>query len=87
MKITSTPIEDMPAGNGVLKHVSGKSGILSDHNFMFAPTGVTGPQRFLKTCAEARPSFNAVSAVTGSRLAVPRTPSVPKIFGQLLNFY
>src|SRR5687768_11997937 len=36
--------------------------------------------RFLKTCAEARPSFSAVSAVTGSTLAVPRTPSVPKIF-------
>src|SRR5688500_712708 len=36
--------------------------------------------RFLKTCAEARPSLRAVSAVTGSTLAVPRTPSVPKIF-------
>src|SRR6202042_3778521 len=36
--------------------------------------------RFLKTCAAARPSFKAVSAVTGSTFAVPRTPSVPKIF-------
>src|SRR5687768_3551771 len=36
--------------------------------------------RFLKTWAAERPSFNAVSAVTGSTLAVPRTPSVPKIF-------
>src|SRR3954451_23636336 len=32
------------------------------------------------TWAAARPSFNAVSAVTGSTLATPRTPSVPKIF-------
>src|SRR3954463_5970429 len=31
------------------------------------------------TCAAARPSFSAVSAVTGSMLATPRTPSVPKI--------
>src|SRR4051812_19903347 len=30
--------------------------------------------------AAARPSFSAVSAVTGSTLATPRTPSVPKIF-------
>src|SRR5437870_9394012 len=36
--------------------------------------------RFLKTCAADRPSLSAVSAVTGSTLAVPRTPSVPKIF-------
>src|SRR6516164_9435481 len=36
--------------------------------------------RFLKTCAADRPSFNAVSAVMGSTFAVPRTPSVPKIF-------
>src|SRR5258706_4617789 len=36
--------------------------------------------RFLNTWAAARPSFSAVSAVTGSTLAVPRTPSVPKIF-------
>src|SRR5208282_2688895 len=35
--------------------------------------------RFLKTWAAARPSLRAVSAVTGSMLAVPRTPSVPKI--------
>src|SRR5271157_4612061 len=35
--------------------------------------------RFLKTYAAAWPSFRAVSAVTGSTLAVPRTPSVPKI--------
>src|ERR1051326_8985108 len=35
---------------------------------------------FLKTCPAARPSLRAVSAVTGSMLAVPRTPSVPKIF-------
>src|ERR1039458_3779654 len=43
--------------------------------------------RFLKTCAAARPSFKAVSAVTGSRFAVPRTPSVPKIFlGELMKF-
>jgi hypothetical protein len=33
----------------------------------------------LKTCAAARPSLSAVSAVTGSMLAVPRTPSVPKM--------
>src|SRR4051794_41852011 len=32
-----------------------------------------------KTCAAARPSFSAVSAVTGSMFAIPRTPSVPKI--------
>src|SRR3954453_21564922 len=37
-------------------------------------------RRCLNTCAAARPSFRAVSAVTGSTLAVPRTPSVPKIF-------
>src|SRR5438093_5083830 len=36
--------------------------------------------RFLKTWAAARPSLRAVSAVTGSMFAVPRTPSVPKIF-------
>src|SRR5437867_6125782 len=36
--------------------------------------------RFLNTWAAARPSLRAVSAVTGSTLAVPRTPSVPKIF-------
>src|SRR6266568_4157487 len=36
--------------------------------------------RFLKTWAAARPSLRAVSAVTGSILAMPRTPSVPKIF-------
>src|ERR1700723_2805775 len=42
--------------------------------------------RFLKTCAAERPSFNAVSAVTGSTFAVPRTPSVPKIFlGMLIS--
>src|SRR5438034_458252 len=41
--------------------------------------------RFLKTCPAARPSLSAVSAVTGSMLAVPRTPSVPKIFfGELI---
>src|SRR5208337_4457228 len=41
--------------------------------------------RFFKTCAAARPSLSAVSAVTGSTLAVPRTPSVPKIFfGELM---
>src|SRR5579862_4050339 len=33
----------------------------------------------VKTCAAARPSLRAVSAVTGSILAVPRTPSVPKM--------
>src|SRR5213592_4907407 len=33
-----------------------------------------------KTWPAARPSLRAVSAVTGSMLAVPRTPSVPKIF-------
>ena len=33
----------------------------------------------VKTCAAARPSLSAVSAVTGSMFAVPRTPSVPKI--------
>src|SRR2546429_732487 len=33
-----------------------------------------------KTWPAARPSFSAVSAVTGSMLAVPRTPSVPKSF-------
>src|SRR5437867_10344112 len=36
--------------------------------------------RFLNTWAAARPNFKAISAVTGSTLAVPRTPSVPKIF-------
>src|SRR5580693_6612940 len=36
--------------------------------------------KFLKTCAAARPSCSAVSAVIGSTFAVPRTPSVPKIF-------
>src|ERR1051326_2914846 len=35
---------------------------------------------FFKTWPAARPSLRAVSAVTGSILAVPRTPSVPKIF-------
>src|SRR5580693_149674 len=35
---------------------------------------------FLKTWPAARPSLRAVSAVTGSMLARPRTPSVPKIF-------
>src|SRR5256885_16835079 len=35
---------------------------------------------FLKTCPAARPSLRAVSAVTGSMFAVPRTPSGPKIF-------
>src|SRR3954467_9353652 len=35
--------------------------------------------RFLKTCAAARPRRKAVSAVTGSMFAVPRTPSVPKM--------
>src|SRR5436309_11246120 len=40
---------------------------------------------FLKTWPAARPSLRAVSAVTGSILAVPRTPSVPKIFlGELI---
>src|ERR1051325_2029280 len=38
------------------------------------------PWRFLKTWPAARPIFKAVSAVTGSTFAVPRTPSVPKIF-------
>src|SRR6266581_1073741 len=42
----------------------------------------------VKTCAAARPSFSAVSAVTGSTLAVPRTPSVPKIlFGAMSGFW
>src|SRR5437867_10398387 len=39
------------------------------------PLGVGA--RDLKTCAAARPSLRAVSAVTGSTLATPRTPSVP----------
>src|ERR1017187_4763938 len=44
--------------------------------------------RFLKTYAAARPSLRAVSAVTGSTLAVQRTPSVPNIFfGELIVFY
>src|SRR5262245_37694643 len=30
-------------------------------------------------CPAARPNLSAVSAVTGSMFAVPRTPSVPKI--------
>jgi len=33
----------------------------------------------VKMCAAARPNFSAVSAVTGSMFAVPRTPSVPKM--------
>src|SRR3989442_1239626 len=36
--------------------------------------------RVLKTCAAARPSLRAVSAVNGSMFAVARTPSVTKIF-------
>ena len=41
---------------------------------------------FLKTWAAARPNLRTVSAVTGSTLAVPRTPSVPKIFlGELIS--
>ena len=36
------------------------------------------PHAVLKTCAAARPSLRAVSAVTGSIFATPRTPSVPK---------
>src|SRR5688572_12578868 len=40
--------------------------------------------RLLKTCAAARPSLRAVSTVTGSTLAMPRTPSVPKSFLDLL---
>src|SRR4051794_20385661 len=34
----------------------------------------------VKKCAAARPSLSGFSAVTGSIFAVPRTPSVPKIF-------
>src|SRR3569623_98343 len=39
-----------------------------------------------KMCAAARPSLSAVSAVTGSMFAVPRTPSVPKILRPPLPF-
>jgi hypothetical protein len=45
-----------------------------------APLGCSRGFSFVKMWAAARPSFSAVSAVTGSTFATPRTPSVPKIF-------
>ena len=44
-----------------------------------APAGVLRGFSCVKTYAAARPNFSAVSAVTGSTFAIPRTPSVPKI--------
>ena len=75
-------------GNGVFEHVAGKPRVLADDDFVAAAVPRDWRSRFLKTCAAARPSLSAVSAVTGSMLAVPRTPSVPKIFlGLLMAVY
>ena len=55
---------------------------LDRHQTIFgrAPLGCSRGLSLVKMWAAARPSFNAVSAVTGSTFATPRTPSVPKIF-------
>jgi len=45
-----------------------------------APSDVLRGFICANTYAAARPSFSAVSAVTGSTFATPRTPSVPNIF-------
>ncbi len=71
-------------GDGVLEHVAGEAGVFADDDLV-ACRGPRGrDSRFLKTWPAARPSLRAVSAVTGSMLAVPRTPSVPKIFRGVL---
>src|SRR5215469_10547748 len=74
---TSTPIEQMPDSSAV--------------SSMYPDSRVSLPMRILRrrpeefrnTCASARPSFRAVSEVIGSRLATPRTPSVPNSLGCL----
>src|SRR6478736_4083199 len=77
---TSTPSEVIPATSAFSsmypeRRVSFPSTILGR-----APSGVLRGFICANTYAAARPSFNAVSAVTGSTFATPRTPSVPKIF-------
>src|SRR5215469_437086 len=74
---TSTPIEQIPDSMAV--------------SSMYPESRVSLPMRILRrrpeefrnTCASARPSFRAVSEVIGSRLATPRTPSVPNSLGCL----
>src|SRR5579859_7713601 len=75
----STPIERMPAEMAFssmypLRRVSLPTTIL------WRPCPLATGARDLNTCAAARPSFKAVSEVTGSTLATPRTPSVPNNF-------
>jgi len=66
-------------GERVLEHVTGEARVLAEHDLVPGPPR-DWDSRFLKTWAAARPSLSAVSAVTGSTFARPRTPSVPKIF-------
>src|SRR6516225_387626 len=74
---TSTPIEQMPDSNAV-------SSMYPDRRVSL-PMRILRrrPEEFRNTCASARPSFRAVSEVIGSRLATPRTPSVPNSLGCL----
>src|SRR5215471_5048661 len=79
MNNTSTPIDKMPEESAFSsmypeRRVSLPSTILCRPRLRACVSSV------LNTWPAARPSLSAVSAVTGSMLAVPRTPSVPKIF-------
>src|SRR5436190_1190372 len=85
MNRTSTPMDRMPDEMAFSSMYPDKRVSLPS-TILCRPRPRACVSRFLNTCPAARPSFNAVSAVTGSIFAVPRTPSVPKIFlGELMR--
>ena len=79
MSSTSAPSDITPGGERVFEHVAGKPRVLADDDRRAPAPRPRGRLICVKTCAAARPSFSAVSAVTGSMFAMPRTPSVPKM--------
>src|ERR1035437_6571448 len=85
MNNTSTPIERMPE-EMAFSSIYPESRVSLPSTILCRPRPRGWLSRVLKTWPAARPSLRAVSAVTGSVLAVPRTPSVPKIFlGELMG--
>ena len=83
IKRTSTPMDSTPAAIAFSSMYPDKR-VSLPITIRCRPRPRDTGTRFLKTYAAARPSFRAVSAVTGSTLATPRTPSVPKSFRLML---
>src|SRR5271169_2989013 len=79
MSSTSTPIERIPADTA-FSSMYPLSRVSLPTTILWRPCPLATGAHVLNTCAAARPSFKAVSEVTGSTLATPRTPSVPNSF-------